>query len=537
MADKSHKGRGGARHRLAYNNDRGFFYYLEPSMGVDAIVNEFVGRLRGTRIDTLVARIDWGNLTPLFDSKIEGKFGARYKRFPQTRNWRGVTMMRRLLDADVDPYALVFEAAREAGMAAFTGIRMNDLHHTKAKATFRDFFASDIVLDPKNFIGDDVEHFALQWDPEQGGPPRAPNFLRDEIREHRYRAIEEICTRYDVDGFEMDFQRHGVFFPHSEAQRGMPMMTDLVRRVRGMLDKQEARRGHPISLMVRVPTTVEVQRETGLDVVAWIKEGLVDVVALSSLCFSEFDSPVEEIVKVAAPTPVEVFATFEYIIHPPYKRYIPELARAGAAWYHRQGVDGIYFENCHMFYKPILDESDWTPRLRQPSEHFALYSEVHDPRVLRFRNKRYIVSHAVPNEAHATYEKQLPFSLARDETDTPRQFILRVADDPSEGDRRGLLEGVELWLRVTGLCEEDGLAVSLNGHDLAWDSRRAGTGAANDAHNPYHLLKWTLTPGWIVEGENVVAIGLARAIENIDEPIVIDGIEMPIDYRALPTAG
>ena len=65
MPERTDKDRQGARHKLAYNNDSSFFWYFKPSMGAEALVTELVGMLRGPRVDTLIARIDRGNLVSI----------------------------------------------------------------------------------------------------------------------------------------------------------------------------------------------------------------------------------------------------------------------------------------------------------------------------------------------------------------------------------------------------------------------------------------------------------------------------------------
>ena len=53
-------------------------------------------------------------------------------------------------------------------------------------------------------------------------------------------------------------------------------MTDLMRRLRAMMDEEGARRGRPILLSVRTPDSAEYCRALELDVRTWMKEGLID---------------------------------------------------------------------------------------------------------------------------------------------------------------------------------------------------------------------------------------------------------------------
>ncbi len=85
-------------------------------------------------------------------------------------------------------------------------------------------------------------------------PGALPDFAHEEVREHRFQIIKEMIERYDLDGIELDFQRHGFYFRQSRIADGMPLMTELIQRIRGVFDDFEQRRGHPICLMVRVPS-------------------------------------------------------------------------------------------------------------------------------------------------------------------------------------------------------------------------------------------------------------------------------------------
>ena len=104
------------------------------------------------------------------------------------------------------------------------------------------------------------------------------DYAQREVRDHRLAIIEEICTNYDVDGFEMDFLRHPYYFKKGQEQRGMGLMNDFIQKVRTRLNEIGCKKGRKIMLHVRVPETLEMCTEIGLDVRSWIKQGWVDMV-------------------------------------------------------------------------------------------------------------------------------------------------------------------------------------------------------------------------------------------------------------------
>ena len=535
MLERADKGRQGIRHKLAYNNDSSFFWYFEPSMGAEALVTELVGMLRGTRVDTLIARIDRGNLVPLYDSKIEGPVGKGVTLFGNEVYWRHTAYLRSLFDAGIDPWELVFREARASGMAAFAGIRMNDLHHTKPKRRntgLLEMFVSDVSKNPDYFIGEDCQ------------PPRSdngayaaealPDFAHEEVREHRFAIIQEMIERYDLDGIELDFQRHGFFFRESQIAQGIPLMTHLIKRIRGVFDDFEQRRGHPICLMVRVPSWIERCREIGLDVQTWVRDGLVDIVVPSSQADTEFDAPIAPFVELARGTPCEVLPTFELLMPVPYRFYSPAMARAGAANYYQQGADGIHLFNHHFFTMPYADHSDGDIQVMRRSEHKVLYSELHDPKTLQFRSKRYWISRKTTRQ-WPTWDRQLPVRLQRQPmADSPVVITIRVADDLPLGQKLGLLQNVKLSLRVGGLTEEDTLVVSFNGIQLDNDHLKILHGTpGHGIAGLKHLLRYTLAPDSVKLGENQVAVSLTQAPAIKSSVEVID-VEVAVNYHDVP---
>ena len=47
-----------------------------------------------------------------------------------------------------------------------------------------------------------------------------------------FAIITELLERFDIDGVEIDFNRHPTFFRRAEQTQNAYLMTDLVRRVR-----------------------------------------------------------------------------------------------------------------------------------------------------------------------------------------------------------------------------------------------------------------------------------------------------------------
>ena len=73
-----------------------------------------------------------------------------------------------------------------------------------------------------------------------------------------------------IDGIELDFIRHPLFFqPNLEGKPAEPrhvaMMTDMVRRIRAVTERESMRRGRPILVTIPAPLSVKSCMDIGID--------------------------------------------------------------------------------------------------------------------------------------------------------------------------------------------------------------------------------------------------------------------------------
>ena len=92
------------------------------------------------------------------------------------------------------------------------------------------------------------------------------DFTHPEVRQLRLNVAEEVSERYDVVGFEYDFMRCPGYFKYGEEEANTPLMTQLIRDTRSMLDRIGEKKGKVLGLSVRVPNTIEGALRLGLDV-------------------------------------------------------------------------------------------------------------------------------------------------------------------------------------------------------------------------------------------------------------------------------
>lgn len=257
--------------RVLFNNDGG-----EPVVEMTApTVQDFLDRrttkLAGTHVDSIfycTRTSGFGVFTHF--TKIGQVFTCTEGRYAGNQ-------MSALLKAGLDPLQMQIDFGRKNNIEIFWSLRMNDTHDG-SKAEYGPIMFRDNKLKnehPEYLLGT-IKH------PLKHGAWSGVNYALPEVRDLAFRYTEEVCRNYDIDGVELDFFRHPVFFQSTArgepaAQAELDAMTDLVQRVRAMAEESAERRGKPILVAMKVPDSVEYCRAIGLDLGTWLKRGYLDL--------------------------------------------------------------------------------------------------------------------------------------------------------------------------------------------------------------------------------------------------------------------
>jgi len=268
-------------------------------------------------------------------------------RFPR-KDW-----VKDLAELGTDPLEIKTAWCREHEIEIFWSMRMNDQHDS-----FDEVKLSQWKKDhPELLVGRKGEAFTQgcwSWS--------CVNYDRPEVRERAFLILEDVCSRYEVDGVELDFFRHPILFrkqlfgePVTQEQRDM--VTKLMRRVRAMMDRIGEERGHPLLLAVRVPDSLGFCRGIGIDLARWLEDDLVD--ALIGCGYFKLE-PWENLVALGARHEVPVYASFcrrrvlmgaECDGEELHRRWRGETLNA---W--RAGVDGIHTFNLTDPRSPLFQQ-------------------------------------------------------------------------------------------------------------------------------------------------------------------------------------
>ena len=502
--------------RLIHNNDLAFMsaHNVVPPMSKDEWLYELVGRFSGAQIDVLVCDIHGGaDIVPQYPTGVPEAELFPLDTFESVGEWRHQRNHEWLVEND--PYPEAITLCRSAGMEFWAGMRFNDIHDHRTSTRFR-------VNHPDYILGDKCGAPAYK---NSDKPCRGFNYARPEVRAHVMRIIEDCCTRYDLDGFELDFTRHpGVHFP--DMDEGRPLLTAYLHEIRRMLDRIGADRGRRIGLGCRTYQTLGASYDCALDVATWIRDGIFDYVNPSILWRSTTESFFKPFVELASGTDCRIYATTtEHLDSRWYgrRRSTPsEVVRAGAmnAW--RDGVDGIYTMNWCI---PIFtNHPELMDQLR----------EVGDLASLEFTDKLYTVGVFYEDPAARSPEPQLP--LAFDvQPDGPGQTLrFTVADDLPRAAQLGILESVTLELAVTEPAGEV-IEFTLNGRRLPDNPKLRYTRPYPEPHNCGVKLSYTLDGAKdITQGVNELRVAVRSRDPALLDRFTLFTADVIIRYRTLP---
>ena len=494
----------GLKRRVIFNGDSAVLMHPGAST-VEGFLAPRLEALPGTPVTT----ISWSILSgdaPSYDSRIQPIYGdGQQLDSPDYMNTYAANL-KALVDAGTCPLKIVTDFAHEHGMEAFASVRMNDVHDS-----FVQGHLSRWKLDHREFL---VSNRGLQTAIAEPAFPgsrvanlyaTALDFTHQVVRDRKFEIIEEVCLRYDLDGVELDFIRHPVLFK-SIFEGGtinpeqVSLMTAFIRRTRHRMDEIGRERGRPLLLAVRTPDDLELSLGIGLDLEAWMREGLVDMLILGG-GYAHFSLPVAKMAQAAHAYGVPLYPC----INNPGQLMDgkgTEMTRALATKWYAAGADGIYFWNLTAPWEQIRDEARWRALRKRV---YACLDGIDDPSTLEGKEKIYSAAEEVwfPY-AFISSPGHLPASL---EPGGQTRFPIVIGDDVPRLEEEGRLSGAELTLELEGAPPQlEQLAVRVNGK-----APEGGRVLAPEAETDPILIAFVVPAGALGQGENLVEAGLSES--------------------------
>lgn len=256
--------------------------------------------------DTQVAVMEWcviAGSRANYPSQVTELIGAGMTEYPRRGDKLASETVHRLVREGVNSLQWVANACHEAGLACYASLRMNgDYPAEMWGGTFPRFANSTFWWAHPEFRLRDAKGKMLA----------KMSYAFPEVRAFKLAILREV-VRQDIDGINLDFQRHPDFFgfeaPMAQAfkakygidaatvsaadPRWTPLryeiMTAFVRDVRRLLDEAGRSKGRHLGLSVRIDW--KKYPLWGCDVETWLKDRLLDylVVGQYGLGGFEFD--------------------------------------------------------------------------------------------------------------------------------------------------------------------------------------------------------------------------------------------------------
>ena len=481
---------------LYYNDSRHYYLYcFDPPLSMEEAWTP-VDEVAGTQVDVLVYGYGAGACMP-FDTKV-GEVWFQALKEHLVYGWRGGENVRSLIDRGLDPLTVLIDRAHERNMDFYSSIRLS--------------------MGAGQTLGWNVNTFGMSH-PEYWIEPDMPtgscghlDFMHDAVRQERFALIEESMTRYDIDGFELDFVFSPVYFEAGAITAGIPVMTEYVREIRKLALEAGKRRGRPIRLGARVHPGFPGNLIAGLDVVAWIEEGLLDFVV--PICYINWlldqALPFEQLAETAHDHDCAVYPAIRPFFLKHEQSSTPAMYRAAASAFRRKGADALYLLEMKW---PLGDDERCT------------LSEIADPNLVRGKSRHYFISPRNEDATKYFYTSPIPLSLQVVGDGPPQEADIYMGDDIQAESREGRLEDVRLRLRISGISALDSIEVTLNGRMLPIDQRQYTSVSYLYAWVEYPLLDSPPRPGI-----NTIGIAVRSRPTGLAEAMKLEEAEIRVEY-------
>ena len=483
-----------------------------------------VDQLVDTGVDALVYFSGLEGGVALYDSKVAQKWGDNVPKWTHPVWYRAGRHLQKLIADGHDPLKLLCDRCHEKGLWLIAA-NYPTLQGGERKEESGLGRKSDFALDNPQFqVGPDNDpraKYAL---------PNRFSFLHENLRQERLRVFEELLSRYETDGVELNLAQWVPFCKFSQTAQLVPVLTDWLRELRRAATKAEQEQGRRKRICVRIPSHPDAWKMLGYDVPRWVGEKLVDgLMCMPGLMETPMDQDIDlsGAVELTQGTECSVVAAFSDQLGRQLERAATQrMIWAAAANAYGAGADGFAIVDYHWTPNgwPWTSEEYQTLRLLAHPEMLATADKVY-----RARFGRGITDWLPPGPA------SLPQRLVEGK---PVEVRFRIADDLKQGQAEGKVASVHLRVRLTNLeASLNDVRIELNGRrlpdsllqlrDLIYKLHSLGS------FHPYGFIyDYELTPELFPKpGYNTVTVTLVKADPNIETQFEFFDIDCAINYR------
>ncbi len=428
-----------SRPRILFYHDgrHPLIYMYEPPMQKEEY-EQAVDELIGTPVEAIMFCLGDGR-TVLHDTKVGELWGTPNEKWSHLIFRRAHQNAQHLIAEGNDPLRIVCARAHAKGFLLYPTLLVQQGSGERGS----DMRSSNFRFDNKHL------EIGARKDLDPGFPGSAClDFKHEEVRQERLALIEETLNNYPVDGFELQMNYVPYYFHPDEVEAGREIMTGWIGRVSEVVKKSGGQR----ELVVRIPNSIEVCLEKGMDVREWIGRGLVDALVAEDHQEGSVvtqDTDFRPLVEAAEGSGCRIYASIKSHVDSDRLSEAPiEMVRAAATNYWVQGIDGLYL-------------AQWFGNWPYEGSFYEKLREVSDPEVMAPKDKYYFVPTETGREGAPPV--QLPVAL---EVGTPATVRFTISDDLERWEAVGRVHEVVLRARIMQTTELDRLGFKLNGVEL-----------------------------------------------------------------------
>lgn len=492
------------------------FYQFEPPLIPDDL-NVAVDQLVDSGVDTLFYSAGLEGGAVQYDSRVAAKWGDNVDQWNHAIFYRASRNLHQLIADGHDPMNFLAERCHQKGIfflptcpvGIVGGTRETDLGFGRK---------SDFVLDnPQFYTGKDNDPRAENLGRFLG--PNRLSFIHTEVRKERFLIFEELLSRYETDGIELDLSIDNEFGPlcrFQDLDQFTSLLTQFIRDLHTVARRAEKEQARRKRIYVRIPAASTTHwKALGYDVPTWVAESIVDgLVAITphkketrdgSILFLDQNLNLAPAVELTRKTGCRVLAGLASSTGRQLAKVAtPEMTWAAAALAYDSNADGFGF--CSGMWTP--DGWPWE------SEQYTTLRLLGHPDLLATADKTYLApSQAMGSGKGGTLSDGrvlLPRTLEVGET---LKIPLRITDDLARMSALDRVQSVHLWVRITNYEPSlNEVEICLNGQPLP-DALRIGSDQhfrvlKNMVVGPYGFaFDYTLSPEYFPsQGDNEVSV-------------------------------
>ena len=506
-------------------------YHFQPPV-TPAAHAYIVDQLASSGVDALVyfAGVEGG--TVLYDSKVAQLWGAEVKQWTHYVWYRAGRILKQLIKDGHDPLKVLVDRCHETGILMIASNWVSLQGGTRKDNEGLGRWSAFAMDNPQFHVGEDPD-------------PRAKDirksrfsFLHPQVREERFRVFEELLSRYETDGIELNLTSSMPFCRFDQADELALVMTQWIRDLREVADKAQQAQGRRKRIYTRIPAHPDAWKLVGYDVPTWISEKLVDGFFCEG-SYTEDEGIVQDVdctsmVKLTRGTGSRAYFAFHNNLGRQFARIAtPEMVWAGAANAYDQGMDGF-----------AMGDHLWTPNgWPWTAQEYDTLRLLGHPKLLASADKLYMVRSSQRRDAFMDWmpgrTKALPQELAEGES---TEVSFRVADDIEHWRGLGRVKSVVLRVRFGAIVPDiDQVRIEFNGEVLP-DSilqkvdmtyRLVGQDSSSHSIGPYgYAYDYHLGPEFTPKrGRNTLKVKVLKRDQDIAGNLSLVRVDCRIAYR------